>query len=395
MYLLFGRIANLFERKAATLAEPDADLFALFGAPVSNSGIAVTPSLAMRCAPVAAATAIISSTLATLPAKVFIRTDGGGKEPDPKHPAYRLVHDDANDFTSAGELRAQLAADAMLHGDAYANRVKGRVIEFIRLEPKSITTLRRDDGAPIYRQKVGTTTRDYQFRDILYIPCPLGVSYVWAAREPIALSLRLEMHAANLFSRGGRPSGLLKIPTDPGASKKAEMVEKFMQRYSGDSSGAVALLSGNMEFTPLPFSSVDAQFLECCVFQLRQIARVWNVPVSMIGDLERSTNSNVEQQNLQFLTHTILPWLRIFTDAYRRVLFNESDRETHVVDFIHDDLLRADSATRAESISKQRAAGVLTANEARALENRPPLPGGDELSNPFISTPAKEAVPNG
>lgn len=199
----------------------------------------------MRCAPVAAATGIISSTLATLPAKVFIRT-GDGKEPDSKHPAYKLVHDDANDFTSAGELRAQLAGDAMLHGGgyAYANRVNGKVIEFNRLEPTSITVDRDAHGAPVFRQKVGTTTRTYSFRDILYIPSPLGISYVTAAREAIALYLRLEMHTANLFGRGGRPSGLLSTKTtDPKINR--EKLNQFNANYSGDNSGAVSLLVGD------------------------------------------------------------------------------------------------------------------------------------------------------
>lgn len=147
-------VPDTVEVKASTIAEPDADLFALFGVQPTLSNIAVTPSSAMRCAPVAAATALIKSTLATLPAKVFVRLDEGGKEPALEHPAYRLVHDDANPWTSAGDLRSALAGDAMLHGHGYAEVIRvgaGKAQELHQLDPTAITQLVADDGSPVYR----------------------------------------------------------------------------------------------------------------------------------------------------------------------------------------------------------------------------------------------------
>ncbi|MDH7795790.1 MULTISPECIES: phage portal protein [unclassified Beijerinckia] len=396
-------VPDTVEVKASTIAEPDADLFALFGVQPTLSNIAVTPSSAMRCAPVAAATALIKSTLATLPAKVFVRLDEGGKEPALEHPAYRLVHDDANPWTSAGDLRSALAGDAMLHGHGYAEVIRvgaGKAQELHQLDPTAITQLVADDGSPVYRIRTkGKGHRDLSYRDVLHIPSPIGISYVTAAREAIGLSLLLEKHAANLFAKGARPSGVVTMPgqapSDGDDKKKRDFIRLFKLAFSGDNVGTPAVLFGGATFQPHAFSSVDAQFQESRLFQLREIARVWNVPVSMIGDLERATYSNTEQQNLQFLTHTILPWLRTFQEAYRRVLISEDDQRTHVIDFVTDDLLRADSATRAEAIAKQRAAGTLTANEARALENRPPLPGGDKLENPYTTSNTKDQANNG
>lgn len=387
----------------ATLAAPDAALLALFGSTPTLTGAAVTPASAMTVPAVAAAVGLISSAVGTLPAKVFTKMDAGGKEPDTKHPAYAIVHDDANEWTSAAQLRAQLTTDALLTGNGYAfaNRVNGRVVELIRLEPTTVTPqLDTITGEPSFLVKQGNSKRTLNFRDVLHIPAMTdsdgitGISPIYFAREAIALSITLEAHASRLFGRGARPSGVLSFENklDPETAKRIS--ESWHAAHSGEAAGKTAVLEQGGKFQALTFNSVDTQFEEMRRFQILEICRAFRVQPQFLMELDRATWSNSEQMGTAFLQFTLLPWLRTWEAAYRRVLLNPDDREATSIEFIVDDLLRADTATRAAAYGQFRSMGVMTANEVRKRENLPAIPGGDSLDNPYITTgktPKKEA----
>lgn len=386
---MFARLRNLFKPETkSSLAAPADWLLSLFGAAPTISGAAVSAQTATRVPAVAAAVNLISNAVGTLPAKLFARTDGA-KQPDPSHPSYRLVHDDCNPWTSAGEFRRQITADALLNdhgGFAVAVRVNGRVQELHRLDPGGVRIDQANDGSPIYRVALksgGEAVHGYT--DVLQIKAPNG-SPVTNAREAIGLALVLEAHAARLFANGGRPSGVLKFPNVLSQEAAARIKTSWQAAHGGAASGGTAVLESGGDFTPLAFTSVDSQFAEMRAFQTVEIARAFNVPVSMIGDLSRATWSNSEQMNLQFLQMTLLPWLRIWEAAYRRVLLVDNERDSYSIEFIVDDLLRADTATRANAYAQFRSNGIMTANELRKLENLPPLPGGDVLESPHVQS---------
>jgi HK97 family phage portal protein len=351
----------------------------------------------MRVPAVAAAVQLISSTVGTLPAKVFVRSDDGTKVGDFDHPAFQLVHTDANDWTSAAQLRSQLTIDALLHGNGYAfaNRVNGRVVEFIRLAPETITILADSaTGEPLYRVSSTEGQKIYALREILHIPALLvdglcGVSPVHLAREAIGLALTLEQHAARLFGRGGRPSGVLKFPNKLGSETAQRISQSWHTAHAGDASGKTAVLEEGGDFVPLTFNSVDLQFLELRKWQINEIARAFRVAPTLLMELDRATWSNSEELGRQFLQFSILPWLRTWESSYRRVLLNPDERRTHSIEFIVDDLLRADTATRAEAYARFRSMGVMTANEVRELENLPARADGDKLENPFTTTSSR------
>lgn len=389
---MLARIKSYFkpETKAATsgLSNPADWLVSLFGGLPSASGVTVGPTTAMRSTAVSAAVALISNAVATLPCKVFARLPDGGKQPDPAHPAYALTHSTANPWTSAGELRRELTVDSLLYGCGFGLVVRagGRPVEIHRLAPGSVTVDCADDGAPIYRIQLKNGDAIIRgYADVVSIRAP-GGSPVTNARDAIGLSITLENHASKLFANGARPSGLLKFTGTLSPEAAQRIKESWQRAHAGGNSGGTAVLENGGDFTPLAFTSTDAQFQEARAFQVVEIARAFNVPVSMIGDLSRATWSNSLEQRKAFLTFTLLPWLRLWTDNYERVLLSDDDRETHSIDFVTADFLRADTAARAESYSKFRASGVMTANEIRALENLPPLPGGDVLESPHVQS---------
>jgi HK97 family phage portal protein len=115
--------------------------------------------------------------------------------------------------------------------------------------------------------------------------------------------------------------------------------------------------------------------------------------VTFLGDLGRATWANSEQMNAQFLQFTLLPWLRTWEAAYRRVLLSPDERGEYSIEFVVDDLLRADTATRAAAYASFRSMGAMTANEIRTRENLPAMTGGDVLQNPFTTTTSTTHAP--
>jgi HK97 family phage portal protein len=392
------------EEKALSVSEGTwpADLFL---APTA-SGPSVTPASAMTVPTVSAAVGLISTTVGALPVKVFRKLAEGGKEVDPAHPAYELVHDQANPWTSASKLRETLTADALRHGNgfAYANRVNGRVVEFIRLDPNAVSIVfNTTTGEPAYRVAEGRGFRTYSFGDILHVAAPgyspdgvSGVSPIHTAREAIGLALTLEAHAARLFGRGARPSGILKFPNKLTLEAATRIRDSWHGAHAGEASGRTAVLEEGGDFQALQFSSVDAQFAELRAFQIEEIARAFRVPSTMLGKLDRATWSNSEEMNRQFLTFCLMPWIKAWEAAFTRVLLSPADRSEISIEFVTDGLLQADTAKRAEAYSKLRSAGILTSNEIRALESRPAHPDGDTLTSPHVTTsPAPSSAPEG
>ncbi|UJX47169.1 phage portal protein [Xanthobacter sp. YC-JY1] len=371
------------ERKS--LASPDADLLALFGAAgPTAAGVSVGPGSALAVPAVACAVRAISEACATLDVKVVRREAGRGDVEVPEHPALPLLRDAANDWTSGFEFIRDLAAQALIHdagGLAWVNRVEGRPVEIIHYAAGFLSAEydTAGTGEPLYRLQ----GRALPAGDVIHLRSPFGRSPVSLARESIGLALTLDAHAARLFGNGARPSGVLTVKgkTSPDAIRKIR--EAWHLAHGGSNSGKTAIIEGETEYAPLTMTSVDAQFLELTRFQVLQIARAFRVPVTMLQDLERATWSNMEQAGREFLVYCLEPWLRALEGALGRALFTAEERASGLrTVFDRDDLTRADIGARATAYSSLIASRVLSPNEARRWEGLPPYEGGDAFANP-------------
>lgn len=349
----------------------------------------------MRVPAVAAAVNLISSSIGTLPARI-VRTDNGSKVVAEDHDAFRLVARFANDRVSAGKLRERLAMDALLHGNAYAyaNRVGNRVVEIVRLDPASVSLqLDPRTGEPIYRSTVDKHVFDPA--TLIHIPAPTsfdgvsGVSPIFLAKEAIGLALVMEARAAKLFGVSARPSGVIEVPQNVGEDALKRMGAGWRAAHEGaENSGRTPILHDGASFKPMIFSSVDAQFLEMRREQTLEIARAFGVPPTMIAELSAGTFANTEQQSLQFIKHTLAPWLSTFADELARALLTDDERDTYAIEFDVDALIAIDTAARTDRIAKLRSAGVMTANDARAELGLPAHDEGDTLTSPHTTAGA-------
>ncbi|GKX34642.1 MAG: head HK97 family portal protein [Rhizobiaceae bacterium MnEN-MB40S] len=394
------RVLRGTEVKSATLTDPYA--MEVFGAVPTIAGPSINAATAINVPAVYSAIALISGAIGSLPAKVFDAPPNGGKRTAKDHPSYRLAHDEANDWTSAGELRSALTIDALLYGQgfAYVNRVEGRPIEILRLDPRSITVkFDEQTGEPFYVQHTKDNgERVYSFRDILHIQSPLGVSPITAGREAIAISAVLEKHASKFFGGGARPSAVFwseeKTPdNENGARTITNIMSDYKKTFGSDGPPRPLILPGGYRYQATTMNSTDAQFLENRRFQIEEIARVFRVPTPMLFDLERATWSNSEEMFQQFLTLTLRPWLDAWEWAYERCLLTPEERAGgYYVEFVIDDLLTADATTRATVYGQYRAMGSMTANEVRGGLNLPAMEGADTLDNPNITPGTSEAA---
>ncbi|WJS83552.1 phage portal protein [Paracoccus sp. TOH] len=391
---IWTHLRKAFAPERKSLASPDAALLAAFGlTETTSTGIVVSQAEALKVPVVANAIQLISEAVASLDVTVK-RIEGQDEVDVPDHPLLSLLRDEANDWTTGFELIRQIVRDALMNdagGLAWVNRVNGEPREIIRYRVASLQfDLDTETGERSYR----LTNRPIPARDVVHLLPPLDRSPLTLAREAIGIAVALDRHAGKLFTRGARPSGALLIPK--GMQEEAVKAARAAWRlaHEGEDQGRTAMLYDGMTFEPFTFNSTDAQFLENRRFQIEEIARVFNIPAPMVGDLSRATWSNSEQKGREFLSYTLEPWLRGLEGALRRALFSDEERANHVIRFDRDDLTRADLATRATTINSLISSRTINPNEGRQWLGLPPRVGGDEFLNPNISAaPAEKPAP--
>ena len=346
----------------------------------------------MRVPAVACAVGLIADTVGGMPVKLYER---GSKQTLHDHPAYRLAHSKANDWTSAAQLRTQLTTDALLNGSGYAQVVRvreGTPYELHRLDPGSVQQKIEANGEPVYAVTTERGTTQLSYRDVLHVQPFGGVSPIHLAREAIALAVAFERHMSGVFANGGRPSGIITAQKSLDLETKKRIAASWFKTHSGENAGATAILDEGMSYQQLAMTLADAQFAENRLEQIREIARAFRVPPTMLFELTRGTWSNTEEMARQFLSVTLKPWLEEWTWAYARCLLTPEERADLYLEFVTDDVLTTDHATRATAYSQYRAMGVMTANEVRAGLNLPAHADGDQIANPYTTSDTDRAA---
>lgn len=393
-------------QEARSLADPSDFLLDLFGAIPASAGVVVTAATALRVPAVMAGVKAISEAASILPLNAYRRNDDGSREKDTDAPAFRLLNADANPWTRGPQLREVMTADALAYGNGYALIVRDgqqQPRELHRVHPQSVT-VEVDTLTAEPRYKISTTDgrqRIVPFGDILHLraPSPLaadsvsGKSPLIEAKDAIGLLIALQLHAAQLFKNGARPSGILSFPQRLGAEVAKRIKVSWQAATAGGNAGGTAVLEEDGKFTPLAFSSVDAQFLEIWQLAIVEVVRVLRVPPVLLMDYSRQTWANAETGGQQFLTYSLAPWLARWEAETTLKLIAPQDRDALFVEHLTDALLRADFATRATAYAQYRSMGAMTGNEVRAGLNLPPRPDGDSLANPNTQSAKAPAEP--
>ncbi|MBU5471650.1 phage portal protein [Falcatimonas sp. MSJ-15] len=358
----------------------------------SSSGKQVNERSAMQMTAVYSCVRILSEAVAGLPLHLYRYTNGGSKEKAIDHPLYFVLHDEPNPEMTSFVFRETLMTHLLLWGNAYAQIIrngKGEVVALYPLMPNRMTVDRDDKGQLYYEYQTSTneakTTKGGTVRlkssDVLHVPGLgfdglVGYSPIAMAKNAIGLAIAAEEYGSKFYANGAAPSGVLE---HPGTLKDPSKVRDSWTQTFGGSGNAhkIAVLEEGMKYTPISISPNEAQFLETRKFQINEIARIFRVPPHMVGDLEKSSFSNIEQQSLEFVKYTLEPWLVRWEQSLARVLISPSDKSQYFIKFNVDGLLRGDYQSRMSGYATARQNGWMSANDIRELENLDRIPAED------------------
>ena len=353
----------------------------------STSGKNVNEFTAMQNAAVYACIRILAESIASLPLHVY-EYKNGGKERAPNHPLFNLLHNEPNSEMTSFVFRETMMTHLLLYGNAYAQiirRANGQVVSLYPLLPNKMSVERDDNGVLFYKyRRYNEENPNFKDKgeiilrreDILHIvglgfDGLIGYSPIAMARNAIGLSIACEDFGNNFFANGARPSGILKTPTlikDP-----QKLQESWQSMYGGANAGKVAILEEGMTYESISIPPEDAQFLQTRKFQIAEIARIYRVAPHLIGDLERATFSNIENQSLEFVKYTLDPYVVRWEQALCKSLLLPSEKSRYFIKFNVDGLMRGDYASRMQGYATARQNGWLSTNDIRELENLNPI----------------------
>lgn len=354
----------------------------------TNAGAKVDESTALNIPAVWACIRIIAESIGSLPLHLYTR-QGRGKTKATNHPLYLLLHDRPNPEMGAMSFRETLMSHVLSWGNAYAEKEMdqiGRVKALWPIGPDRVRPMRNDNGEIFYKVRPDNSGIEVDIpRDqMLHIP---GLSYnglvgyspIAKMREAIGLALATEEFGARFFGAGTHPGLIVSHPGKLGDQAHKNLRESLATTYSGlGKAHRLLLLEEAMKVEKIGINPEEAQFLVTRRFQLAEIARIYRVPMHMLADVEKGASyASIEQMSLDFVIHTLRPWMVRFEQAYNNQLFlTDLERRRYFWEHLADGLLRGDIASRYEAYTKGRNWGWLSADDIRELENMNPLPDG-------------------
>ena len=355
----------------------------------STSGKNVNERTAMQTTAVYSCVRILAEAVASLPIHVYRYTDTG-KERVYDHPLYYLLHDEPNPEMTSFVFRETLMSHLLIWGNAYAQVIRdgsGRVLSLYPLLPDKME-VDRDEHGRLFYTYTRNTDENPNFseygrvrlkpEDVLHIPGLgfdglVGYSPIAMAKNAVGMTLACEEYGASFFENGATPGGVLEHPgvlKDP-----AKVRESWHSVYGGSkNAGKVAVLEEGMKYQQIGIPPEEAQFLETRKFQIDEIARLYRIPPHMVGDLDKSSFSNIEQQSLEFVKYTLDPWVIRWEQSIQRALLLPQEKREYFVKMNVDGLLRGDYESRMKGYSIGIQNGFMCPNDVRRLESMDLIP---------------------
>ncbi|MEP4260263.1 MAG: phage portal protein [Rhizobiaceae bacterium] len=386
---IFGR-----ERRAITSSDP---ALAEFLGQRSTGGGFVDPARASGTAVAHACFSVISQNLAAMPLNLYQRGESNGRTQATSFPLYGVLHDQMNDQMTAFEGREFLIVSLLTAGNAYARietNGRGQVIALHPIHPANMTVERLESGRLRYTSTTQRGQRSVHIQDeILHLRYRIGpdgvmgLSPIQLARETFALALTQQDQACKQAGRSFRTEGALVFPNPIPGDKKESALEKLRDRIEGQvETSGLLVLDGGVDYKPLSLSSKDAEFLESRKLTNMDIARIFNVPPTVVGITDNATYSNVDGESRALVVRCLAPMAKRIEQAMNAALLTTESRKRLFIEHDLAGLMRGDMKARYEAYRVGREWGWLSPNEIRAWENLPEIEGGSEYLSPLNMT---------
>lgn len=379
---ILGTIGNAIRRLSLTSAD-----VSLEAGRTGDAGETVTENSAMSLSAVWACVNLLSGTISSLPLMVYRRGKDGARTVAADHPLYRLLHDRPNYDQTALDFWDFICGSIELWGNAYARieRSGSRITALVPIQPDCMTVRRLTSGTLEYRWSANGKSFVGTDKTVLHIRGPGGnplggMSTLDFGRHTFSLARAAEKTVGTTFQNGLRPSGVLKFDKFLTPDQRQIARDEIAAKVGADRSGRPLILEGGSAWQQLTINPKDAQMLESRGYSVEEICRYFGVPPFMIGHTEKSTSwgTGIEQQTLGFQKFTLRRRLKRIEQALAQQLLTPVEIADGLsFEFNIEGLLRADSAGRAAFYLTMTNMGAMTINEVRALENLPPVEGGD------------------
>ena len=361
----------------------------------ANSGEQVDEKSAMQIATVYACVRLLADSVAQLPLHLYKTVGEDGQEKAKGHPLYNILYRQPNPEMTDFSFKEVIMTHLLLWGNAYVQIVrdgKNNVLGLYPLLPENVEIDRDQKGSLYYiyhaytDEVPGETNKDVIFRrdEILHIPGLgfnglVGFSPIAMMKNCLGTNIAVEKYGSAFFKNGAQPSGVLE---HPGVLKDPQKIrDNWSSVYGGPNNAhKVAVLEENMHYKPISLPPEDSQFLSTREFGVEEICRIFRVPPHMVQDLKRATYANIEHQSIDFVVHTLDPWLIRIEKAIVKDVLMEEEKDSYFPKFNVDGLLRGDIESRMRAYGTGISNGFFSPNDARRKENMPLIPveeGGD------------------
>ena len=397
---VFGRIKNIFNLNVTDEKAWNPALWNLVRTQ-TESGENVTERSALNYSAVYNAVYLISDTVSTLPLGLKRKEDRKTLTVD-SNPLHTVLRDQANPFMTAMTMREVSMGHVLLWGNSYAEIVRNRMGEVIELWPitPNRVQVKRFNGDLVYVIRM-TTGEDVTLlrEQVLHVPGLgfdgyVGYSLVSLAANAIGLGLAMETFGSRYFGNGTHPGVIVSHPGKLSPEAAQNLQKSLVSAYSGlGKSHRLMLLEDGLKLEKLGVPPNDSQFLESRQFQVPEIARWFNLPPHKLKDLTKSSFSNIEAEQISFVTDSILPWLVRLEQNYKMQLLNALEKKQGLY-FKHnvDGLLRGNAKDRALLYRTMWMMGAMSQNDIREKEDMDPITGGDEYFVPMNMQPLSRAL---
>lgn len=370
----------------------------------TRSGITVTEEAALTFSAVFGAVKILAESVASLPLQTHRRL-AAGKELARDHPLFSLLHDLPNPELTSVEFREIQMAALVLWGNAYAEIQRNTIGDVLALwpihpsrvqirRPKVDATLEYHVTLPLGAGRVVLPKSQMFHVRALALDGVQGMSPIRLHRETVAMGLAAAEFGARFFGQGMMAGGVAEHPGALSEQAYGRLEKSFAEKRSGlAQSHRILILEEGMKYNKLTIPPDDAQWLETRKFQVNEIARIYRIPPHKLGDLEKATFSNIEEQSIEFVTDTLTPWLVRWEQAIARDLLDPDERREIFARFKLEGLLRGKTLERYEAYAIGRQWGWESVNSILDLEDRNPIgPEGDIYLSPMNMVSAEQAL---
>ncbi|MEY8001602.1 phage portal protein [Clostridium sp. Mt-5] len=350
----------------------------------------VDQTTAMKYSAVFGCVRVLAETLANTPIMLYRKKSDDEREIRNDLAIYDILHNAPNEEMAPFNFKEFCMTSLNLGGNIVCQRLVNQRGDLVGLYPYNYNRvyIHRDDATKklIYR----VDQHDFRREEIFHIPGIsldgiVGLSPIEYAAAAIRLGLSYEQFGVNFYKNGANSTGAFKSPGVLQEEAFQRLKKELKTNYAGlKNTGTPMILEDGLEFQPFQIKPVDAQLLESKYFQIEDICRIYRVPQHLVNKLDRSTNNNIEQQSLEFIMYTMLPWFKRWEDNMNMQLLTPEERMAgYYVEFKADVLLRGDIASRATYYAQGRQWGWLSVNDIKRLENMPPIENGNIYLQPL------------